>query len=89
MRSFWALNTERPISGQALGPIPWSKARQYAVEELGLEPELLDLFWRIITAMDSAFLEWQGSEHARYVRSRKPAKKTAGGKTKSPANYGR
>ena len=90
MRSFWALNTERPIGGQSYGPIPWSKVRQYAIEELGLDPELLGMFWRIISAMDAAFLDWQSNEHARYVRSRKAVSKPAGGgATKRARNYGR
>ena len=90
MVAFWTLSTERPTSDKTVGPIPWSKVRQYAREELGLEPELLNLFWRIISAMDGAFLEWQGNEHARYIRSRKVATKpAAGGKTKSTQSYGR
>lgn len=90
MRSFWTLTTERQIGGQSFGPIPWSKVVEYARDELGLDPELVGLFWQIISAMDGAFLDWQGNEHSRYVRSQKPhVKKGAGGKVTSAKNYGR
>ena len=89
MRAFWDLDTERSSGGGTLGRIPWSKARQYGLEELGLDVELLGLFWRVVTALDAAFLTWHGNEHARYVRQNKSGKSGAGGKRTVPQTYGR
>tara|TARA_R110000822_G_scaffold120633_7_gene254175 strand:- start:3178 stop:3450 length:273 start_codon:yes stop_codon:yes gene_type:complete len=90
MRAFWDLNTERSSGGNTLGPIPWSKARLYGREELGLYPELLGLFWTMVSALDTAFLGWQKNEHDRYSRQQKTAtKKGPGGRETTQQTYGR
>lgn len=89
MRAFWDLDTERSLGGNTLGRIPWSKARQYGREELGLDPELLGLFWSVVSALDAAYLLWQGNEHSRYIRQQKTATKGKGGKTTTQQTYGR
>lgn len=88
MRAFWVLSSERPHGDKTIGPIPWSKAREYGRSELGLEPEMLDVFWRIISALDATFRDWMKSEHDRYVRLNKPRKKT-GNKTTTRKTYNR
>ena len=51
-RAFCALETERHI-GMAVGPIPWSKALEYAIEHGIDDPDEFDAFWQIITRLDN------------------------------------
>ncbi len=92
MEAFWTLSTERPISGMAIGPIPRSKVREYAREELGLEEDALNVFWTVISAMDAGYLGWQGSEFKRYQRNAAAAAPKSASKGASPVQpkaYGR
>lgn len=79
LRAFWDLASERRSDGMSVGRIPWSMARLYARDELGLEECMLDHFWRIISAMDAGFLNWQKSEHDRHVRAHAPKKRASKG----------
>lgn len=90
VRAFWDLRTEATSGDRTLGRIPWSKAREYGQHLLGLEPAMLDPFWRVITACDTGFLEWMKSEHDRYVRNTKSVSgKKLGNRSTSRLTYGR
>lgn len=49
--AFCMLESERPI-GMAVGPIPWSKARDYAREHGIDDPDDLADFWQIVARLD-------------------------------------
>lgn len=66
--AFWDLSTERGMSGSMIGSIPWSKAREYARVH-GVDPSMLDPFWRIIAVMDDAYLGYQTKQYARHSRA--------------------
>jgi len=81
--AFWHLRTEAQQGDSTLGRIPWSKAIQYGA---GLFcPEFVDPFWRIIYALDTAYLEWQRAEYDRNIRQKKPAKAPSKGGTRTRA----
>jgi hypothetical protein len=88
LEAFWDLDPERQVSGGTMGRIPWTSARLYAIEELGLRPGMVRPFWRVVTAIDSAFLGWMRKEHDRHVKvnTPKPAKRT--GKAKRVVRRG-
>lgn len=54
--AFHTLGTCRQI-GYALGPIPWTAIRQYAVNA-GLDAEMAQVFEAVIFEMDLAHAEW-------------------------------
>lgn len=53
--AFWELSTERQL-GMAVGPIPRSKIREYASNELGLQGDALDRAITIIRKADDAYV---------------------------------
>jgi len=83
--SFWRLNTERQVSQGVLGRIPWSAAMDYAVK-CGVAPDMLEAFWRIVSALDTAFLELQAGE---YNKSMQSQKRELNRRSKSRRDYGR
>lgn len=74
MEAFWTLSTERQVSQGAIGQIPWSAAMRYASFR-GVEGSMLRAFWKVISAMDDGFREWQRGEHDRHVRMNQPKAK--------------
>lgn len=54
--AFHDLGTERQI-GMGIGPIPRSKAKEYAADELAIFGEAFDRFWSIIRMLDAEFLK--------------------------------
>ncbi len=60
LRAFWRLGTMRQL-GMSQGPIPWDKTEDYALR-CGFDEEMCDAFWRIISVMDDAYLNWVGEE---------------------------
>lgn len=56
MSAFSELSTCRQI-GMATGPIPWGDIIEFA-RFSGLDESLLELFLRVIRAMDTVYLEW-------------------------------
>lgn len=78
-----------------LGRIPMSKALEYA-ERIGLDADLVEPFWRIISAMDDAYSTWMSGEFNRTRRGQheahgqtkqvpdaKPERKTLGRSTRA------
>lgn len=65
--AFWRLSTERQL-GMSCGPIPESKIREYATEELGLDQEAARIFRDQIRAMDRAYLKWTRDEQEKKAR---------------------
>jgi hypothetical protein len=63
--AFAELNSDRPV-GMTAGQIPWSSIDRYA-ERHGLGLDEFDRFYRLISAMDAAFLNWhrERDKHAR------------------------
>lgn len=86
LSAFWDLSTERIGSGASAGPIPWSKARSYAMSA-GLEEAMLQPFWSIMHAMDAAYLGWKGAQHKRLVRDSR-AEPAAGKKSRARRGLG-
>lgn len=58
-RAFCELSTERQI-GMGVGPIPYSKAREYA-QRYELNEDEWDFFWEIIQDVDSENLKLIGA----------------------------
>jgi len=83
--SFWRLNTERQVSNGVLGRIPWSRAMDYAVNQ-GVAPDMLEAFWRILSALDTAYLELQAGE---YNKTMQAQKRDLQRRSKSRRDYGR
>ncbi|MEE8608995.1 MAG: hypothetical protein V3S55_15430 [Nitrospiraceae bacterium] len=55
--------------GMSLGPIPYDKTLDYALRQ-GLDLEMQDALWRIMTVMDSAYLEWVSDENEKRRKQR-------------------
>lgn len=53
--AFWDLCSERQF-GYAMGPIPWSKIRLYALD-VGLDPVMRRIFNRVIRDLDSHYTD--------------------------------
>lgn len=53
--AFWDLSSDRPM-GMQPGRIPWASAKAYCDTIPG---EDFDLFWRVIRAMDTVYMEHQ------------------------------
>ncbi len=68
MAAFWRLGTTRQM-GMSLGPIPYDKTLDYALRQ-GLDLEMQDALWRIMTVMDSAYLEWVSDENEKRRKQR-------------------
>lgn len=60
LSAFTDLSSCREV-GFGIGPIPWRDAIHYA-QFKGLDDELTELFWVVISAMDSAYLAWASKE---------------------------
>ena len=87
LEAFWLLSTERKSNGLGVSRIPWSVAKRYAVEELELGEFEWRIFWAMLSALDSAFLEWQEIEFNRNSsKGGEGSPKTA---TVKPSRYGR
>lgn len=57
LNAFWDLSSERSF-GQVIGPIPWSRAIQFA-DRAGLDRPMTSVFVRVIRILDGAYLNWQ------------------------------
>lgn len=53
----------------ALGPIPHSAIRDYAVEA-GLDSDMMVLFDVVIRSMDSAYVDWVNKQQAEARKNR-------------------
>jgi hypothetical protein len=71
MRVFWRLDTERQRGQNTIGPIPWSKVREYVRGHLELPEVFVPLFWTVISKLDAVFLGWQRREYDRTVESQR------------------
>lgn len=92
MRAFWDLRTEAVSGEMTVGRIPWSMARAYAVTHLGWSSDMLDVFWRVIFALDTAYHAWMKNEYDRYRRNSAPStppSKPGKGRSKSKRSYAR
>lgn len=87
--AFWDLSTERQSNGSTLGQIPWSIARTYAREQLGYTDDMLGMFWRVISKMDSAFLGGKKDEYDRTVATQNSGSTTTGNRTTEARSYNR
>lgn len=87
VRAFWDLSSERQVSGGVVGRIPWGRTRQYA-RAIGIRSDMLDAFWRVISAMDEGYLEWMRSEYDRNVKRHAPAK-APGGRERTTKGFSR
>lgn len=83
--AFWTLNTERQVAQGVLGRIPWSRAMDYAVKK-GVAPDMLDAFWQIVSALDTAYLEGQRTEYKKAMDAQKRETKRS---TRARRDYGR
>jgi len=72
--AFWQLDSERQISKDVIGKIPWTKAIDFA-ERVGFGEEMANAFWLIISEMDAGYLNWQKLE---YQRAKSQSKKGDG-----------
>lgn len=72
MTAFWDLTSERAIGQGVIGRIPWSRAMDYAVRQ-GVEPDMLDSFWRLVYGMDSGYLDLQKGEFEKAQQQQKRA----------------
>lgn len=61
------LDTDRPVNGWVIAPIPRSKIAEYGREQ-GLRGDVLHAFVFVIRQMDNAYLAWEREE----AKSRKP-----------------
>lgn len=52
--AFWRLGTTRQFSGQGWGPIPWTAARDYAID-LGFDTEWRRMFCDVILQLDRVY----------------------------------
>ena len=55
MAAFWRLHTTRPVSREGMGPIPWHRAWDYAVEVVGLERPVAEFFASTILCLDGLY----------------------------------
>ena len=89
--AFWHLDTERTSGGLTLGRIPWSKARDYAREELGFGPQMQRVFWKVIYALDTGYRKAKKDEHDRAAKVRDAAHAATaaarGGKTRTKRRF--
>ncbi len=76
--AFWDLRTEAHNTDSQPGRIPWSSVMLYARAALGVEPDMLLMFWKIVCELDAGYIDWVNSERTRHARNNKPAKATAG-----------
>lgn len=60
IRAFWELSSCR-LFGMVVGPIPWNHILLYA-QFKQLDPEITDLFIRVIRELDEAYLSDQRTE---------------------------
>lgn len=65
LREFWILDTERPRSGGAIGPIPVSRIEERAERRHGLAGHDLELYVAVERALDAALLAWKAHEYRR------------------------
>jgi len=64
MRAFWELSSCRFFGGGAIGPLPWDKCIAYA-ERKKLDPDMIDVFERVMRELDEAYLEFQQDQMKR------------------------
>ena len=92
MRAYWTLDSERP-AGFGVSRIPWSRTIQYG-ERLGLERDVCDLLWSVVTTMDEGYIKFvteRSEEEGRRARraARRSGSKAKTGGTRSRRNYKR
>lgn len=54
LAAFSRLGTCRQFPGNGFGPIPWTAARDYAIEQ-GLSPGMREVFCDVILLLDAAY----------------------------------
>lgn len=74
---FWVLRTEAHNTSNSIGPIPWSKCRQYAKEALQLADHLLEPYWYVIREMDGELASWMKNEYDRERKHQRSDSKKA------------
>lgn len=62
--AFSRLGTCRQFPGTGFGPIPWTAARDYAIEH-GLSPSMRTVFCDVILLLDAAYRERMREKQAR------------------------
>lgn len=78
VKAFWDLDSERQL-GMSLGRVPRSAARKYG-SDAGLGEAMMDVFWRLIMALDSAYLKYVSDEQEK--QSNRAGKPGIGNKVK-------
>lgn len=60
--AFWELSTCRAMGMGAVGPIPWDKKLQYAIDAGYDDEESREFFIFLVTALDDEYLAMQANE---------------------------
>lgn len=88
LTGFALLSTERQFPGQGFGPIPWSKAWDYAQRQ-GLDRDMCNFFAQVILLLDGYYREHIRSEQEKDKQRDERKQRRAKSRDGQPAGRGR